>query len=104
MVLENKEENLSSVLSQIKSAKNRGKKMIKVKVRQLDYTDGKLRVLYIMCGFGEGSKGEKVLLELGYTIQYENQKKQVSTGYDMRGNINKFAQRDLHTTSMIIRW
>lgn len=104
MVLENKEKNLSSVLSQIKSAKNRGKKMIKVKVRQLDYTNGKLRVLYIMCGMGKVVKVKKALQELGYTVEYEKQKKQVSIGYDMRGNISKFAQRDLHTTSMIVRW
>ena len=104
MILESKEENLKSVLSQIKSAKCRGKKMTKIKIYQLDYTGGKPHGLYMMSGMGEGSEGEKALQELGYIVEYEKQKKQVLTGYDMRGNISKFAQRDLHTTSMIVRW
>lgn len=104
MIFSDVKANVNNILNQITSAKCRGRRFIKVKVYQLDFTGGKPHGLYMLSGMSEGGEGEKALKELGYEVLYEKNDKQISTGYDMKGAINKCVSRDLHTTTMIVRW
>lgn len=90
------------VIDQIKSV--RGKRSIKLKVYQLDYTGGKPHGLFILGGLLEGGEGAKRLIEMGYRLEYEKTTQQNTVGYNLRGEMNKLTKRDLHTTNLIVSW
>ena len=86
----------------IHAEKCRGKKMLKMKVRQVEFFKDKQPKIFLQTlGLPEV---EKYLTENGYSFEYEKNEKQVSVGYDMRGVIKKCTARDLKTTSLVIRW
>lgn len=90
------------IASFIHAEKCRGKKTLKMKVRQVEFFKDKQPKIFLQTlGLPEV---EKYLKENGYSFEYEKNDKQVSVGYDMRGVIKKCTTRDLKTTSLVIRW
>lgn len=86
----------------IHAEKCRGKKMLKMKVQQVEFFKDKQPKIFLQTlGLPEV---ENYLTENGYSFEYEKNDKQVSVGYDMRGVIKKCTTRDLKTTSLVIRW
>ena len=86
----------------IHAEKCRGKKMLKMKVRHIEFFKDKQPKIFLQTlGLPEV---ENYLTENGYSFEYEKNDKQVSVGYDMRGVIKKCTARDLKTTSLVIRW
>ena len=104
MVFNNIQENIDNVVSQVKKAKSRGKKSIKVKVYQIDMTGGKAHGLFMVAGMLEGGKGMKALEEMGYKVSYERTDKQLTVGYNCRGEVNKSVMRPLKTTTMVVHF
>lgn len=94
-------ENIDNILYQIKSAKSKGKKSIKVKVYQIEGDN----ILYNMIGMtSENDEGVKHLKENGYFINFETNDKQVSMKYNMKGELANTTSKDLYTTSIIVGW
>lgn len=94
---------VEDVLTQIKREKGRGKHFVKIKVYQSTTNKkvGHPTDVYIKTGMYENGSGEKALLDLGYSIAYEKQKRvctvTTKTGVVPNGNI-------LNTTVMVVRW
>lgn len=94
-------ENIDNILYQIKSAKTKGKKSIKVKVYQSEGDN----ILYNMIGMtSENDEGVKHLKENGYFVNFETNDKQVSMKYNMKGELANTTYKDLCTTSIIVGW
>lgn len=86
----------------IHAEKCRGKKMLKMKVQQIEFFKDKRPKIFLQTiGLPEV---ENYLTKNGYSFEYEKNDKQVSVGYDMRGAINKCSARNLKTTTLIIKW
>jgi hypothetical protein len=89
-------------IKQITTAKCRNKRSVKIKIRQIEFFKDKHPKIYLQTlGVTEAIKE---LEKMGYTAEYDTNDKQVSVGYDMRGDIKKYTARDLHTTSLLIKW
>lgn len=97
------EKEIEDVITQIRMAKSRGKHCIKVKVYQatINKKVGHPTGIYIKNGMYEDGDGEKALIEMGYSISYEKEKR-----------VNKIMTKDglipngdvLNTTVMTVRW
>ena len=86
----------------IHAEKCRGKKTLKMKVQQIEFFKDKRPKIFLQTiGLPEV---ENYLTKNGYSFEYEKNDKQVSVGYDMRGIIKKCTERNLKTTTLIIKW
>lgn len=103
-VLNDVQANVNDVVSQIKKAKARGKKSIKVKVYQIDMSGGKPHNLFMVVGMIEKGDGVKQLEAMGYNVSFERTDKQLTVGYNCRGECTKSILKPLHTTNMIVRF
>lgn len=99
----NLQDSIEMVSSQIKTARAKRKKQIKVKVYQLDYSGGKPHGLYMLTGMCKGGAGEKAIKDLGCSVSYEKTDKQITVGYKLTGEMSKCNVRPLHTTNMVIK-
>lgn len=96
------QESIDNILYQVKSAKSKGKKSIKVKVYQ---ANAEMGVMYCLCGMRDAEdKGVQYLKENGYIVNFETNNKQISMIYNMKGELASSSSKDLRTTSMIVSW
>lgn len=93
---------INECLKQIQSAKGRNRRICKIKISQVEYFKDKHPKIFLqtMGVF----KCIDILQKSGYSCNMEKNDKQVTTGYNMRGEIRKCVARDLHTTILVIKW
>lgn len=85
----------------IRSEKAKGRKALKIKTSQWEFLNGRPRMYLQTKGLEEV---EKHLTAIGCKVEYERNEKQVSVGYNMTGAIKKCSVRNLHTSSLIVKW
>jgi len=85
----------------IQQEKCRNKRTCKIKIIQFELIDGKTKMYLYTTGLKDI---EKYLNENSYSYEYKKTDKQVSVGYDLVGKINKYNERQLYTTTLVIKW
>jgi len=92
---------VQGISKMICSEKQKGRKALKIKTSQWEFLDGRPRMYLQTKGLEEV---EKYLTANGFKVEYERNAKQVSVGYNMTGAIKKCSVRNLHTSSLIVKW
>jgi hypothetical protein len=93
---------IADCMKMINAVKANNRRKCPIKVSQIEYFKDRHPKVFLQT-FGL-KELETELKKMGYSVSYSKEEKQISVGYDMRGNIKKLSNRDLHTTNLVISW
>lgn len=92
-----------NALDSIRMAKCRNRKSTSIKILQCEYIEGKKFPKMILQTLNvENVRNE--LHKLGYTTEFSSTNTQRTIGYSLTGEMNKFVERKLSTTNLVIKW
>ena len=97
------EDSVKDILTQIKLAKAKGKKSIKVKTFTSEPSEtGRPKNVFMKVGMFEGGSGVEELRKLGYSVEFTKTDKQ-ATNRMIRG-VSVTTVKTLYTTTMPVSW
>lgn len=94
---------IENAINSIRMAKCRSRKSTSIKILQYEFIEGRKYPKMILQTLNvENVRSE--LHKLGYTTELVSTNIQRTVGYSLTGELNKFVERKLSTTNLVIKW